>query len=89
MPGHISNRHIDLQPVFWQLAQEYQFEILKVERYNDLDEGEFPSLWILLTQDPAAFGALPLASSAETFDGYSTSVRLWTDDYSNLFQLLK
>jgi hypothetical protein len=87
--AHISNRHLDLQPVFWQMAQEYQFEILKVERYDNLDEGEFPSLWILLTHDPAIFDALPLESHAESFDGYSTSVRLWTDDYSNLFQLLK
>lgn len=87
--AHISNRHIDLQPVFWQIAREYQFNLLKVERYDNLDEDEFPSLWILLARDPAIFNTLPLESRAQTFEGYSTPVRLWTDDYSNLFQLLK
>jgi spermidine synthase len=87
--AHISNRHLDLQPVLWRLAREYALEIVQVNRFASLAKGEYPSQWVLLTRDPALLDSLQLGSRAQGFDGYSTPVRLWTDDFSNLFQLLK
>ncbi|WKZ38443.1 MAG: fused MFS/spermidine synthase [Anaerolineales bacterium] len=87
--AHISNRHLDLHPVFWQLAREYQLAIVQVNRPAAAAGSTFPSEWILLSRSPAFFELPGIKSGAVAFDGYSTFVNLWTDDYSNLFQILK
>jgi len=87
--AHVSNRHLDLQPVFWQLAQEFQLEMIRISTQADSQTGAFPSEWILLTSNSALFELDEIASRAIPYDGYESSVKLWTDDYSNLFQILK
>jgi spermidine synthase len=87
--AHISNRHLDLQPVLWQLAQEFGLAIIQVERPASVNDGGFLSEWVLLTHDPALFEIPAIKSRSISFDAYNSQVRLWTDDYSNLFQILK
>jgi spermidine synthase len=87
--AHISNRHLDLRPVFWQLAQKFKLAIVQVNRPASSGDNGFPSEWILLTRDPALLEIPAIKSHAISFEGYRTSIRLWTDDYSNLFQILK
>lgn len=87
--AHISNRHLDLQPVIWQLAQEYSLDMVRISRPALTDDGGFPSEWILLTQDRALLEIPAIASHAERYDDYDSSIPLWTDDYSNLFQILR
>jgi hypothetical protein len=87
--AHISNRHLDLQPVFWRLAQEFHLSIAKVDRPVYEGDDGFPSEWVLLTRDPSLFGIPAIQAKADSLENYSTSIRLWTDDYSNLFQILK
>jgi spermidine synthase len=86
--AHISNRHLDLRPVFWRLAREFGLAIIQVSRPASRDS-EFPSDWILLTHDASIFNIPAIKSNAISFAGYTTSNKLWTDDYSNLFQILK
>jgi len=86
--AHITNRHLDLQPVFWRLAENFGLSIIRVE--NDLDAtGAYESHWILLARDPALLEFPGLQARVTDLNGYSTNIRLWTDDYSNLFQILK
>jgi len=87
--AHISNRHLDLRPVFWQLAQKFGLEIVQVNRPTSSDDNGFPSEWILLARDPASLEISAIKSHAVSFEGYTTAIKLWTDDYSNLFQILK
>lgn len=87
--AHISNRHLDLLPVLRGLAREYNLAVVEVNRFENLAQGEYPSQWVMLAPDPALLASLPLGSRAVPFDDSAPSVRLWTDDYSNLFQLLK
>ena len=87
--AHISNRHLDLRPVLWQLAQEFDLEMVQVNRSSSPGDSGFPSEWILLARDPAILGIPAIKSHAISFSGYNTPVKLWTDDYSNLFQILK
>ncbi len=89
LAAHVSNRHLDLRPVFWQLAQEYGLAIVQVNRPASSGDNGFPSEWILLASDPALLEIPAIQSYAISFDGYSTTIKLWTDDYSNLFQILK
>jgi spermidine synthase len=87
--AHISNRHLDLQPVFWRLAQEFGLDIIQVNRPASSSDNGFQSEWILLARDPALLEIPAIKSHAVSFEGYDTSIKLWTDDYSNLFQILK
>jgi hypothetical protein len=86
--AHISNRHLDLQPVFWQLAQYYGLQIVSVNYPGD-DQGGYPTDWLLLTRDPALLEIPAIQSHSVDMSGYTTNLKLWTDDYSNLFQILK
>ncbi len=87
--AHISNRHLDLRPVLWQLAQEFGLAIVQVDRTASSGDNGFPSEWILLARDPELLKIPTIKSHAISFEGYSTPIKLWTDDYSNLFQILR
>ena len=86
--AHITNLHLDLQPVFWQLAQYYDLHMVRINYEGD-SNGGYASHWILCSRDPALLETLAIQERAIHLDGYSTNLKLWTDDYSNLFQILK
>jgi hypothetical protein len=86
--AHISNRHLDLKPVFWQLASYYGLHMIQVD-YPGNDQGGYPTEWLLLARDPALLQNPAIQARAEDMSAYSTNIQLWTDDYSNLFQILK
>lgn len=87
--AHISNRHLDLQPVLRQMAMEYGLNIARISAPPDAEMGVFPSEWILLTYDAGVFETPAIAARAILYDDSPPDIRLWTDDYSNLFQILK
>ena len=86
--AHITNLHLDLQPVFWGLAKEFDLHMVRVNYAGD-DDGGYASHWILLSRDPALLNIPAIQEHAIDLSGYSTNLKLWTDDYSNLFQILK
>jgi hypothetical protein len=85
---HITNLHLDLQPVFWQLAQHYGLSMARISYSGDL-KGGYASDWILLSRDPALLKIPAIEEHSIDLNGYSTGIRLWTDNYSNLSQILK
>ena len=89
LAAHISNRHLDLRPVLWGLAQEYSLSMQVVERSPISGSDGFPSIWVLLAREPVSQSIPALQSHVTAYDGPATPLRLWTDDYSNLFQILK
>jgi hypothetical protein len=86
--AHITNLHLDLQPVFWQLAQYYGLSMARIDYEGDANGG-YASHWILLSQNPALLEIPAVQERSVDLSGYSTNIKLWTDDYSNLFQILK
>jgi hypothetical protein len=86
--AHITNLHLDLQPVFWQLAKYYGLQMVRINYAGD-SIGGYASHWILLARDPALLEIPAIQERAVDLNSYSTTVQLWTDDYSNLFQILK
>lgn len=86
--AHITNLHLDLQPVFWGLAQYYGLSMARVNYEGD-SNGGYASHWILLSRNPATLEIPAIREHAVDLSGYSTNLRMWTDDYSNLFQILK
>jgi hypothetical protein len=86
--AHITNLHLDLQPVFWRLAQHDGLSMARIS-YSGDSRGGYTSDWILLARDPALLEVPAIRERMADLEGYSTNVKLWTDDYSNLFQILK
>jgi hypothetical protein len=84
---HISNRYLNLQPV---LAGETQ-ALGKIARVIDTEDDEdtdvFGATWVLITSPATGFQGEELTNTAPLAP--KVSVRLWTDDYSNLFKNLK
>jgi hypothetical protein len=87
---HISNRYLDLQPVLWQLAEAHGLHMGVIEVFPPEDASHYAnvSLWALLTRDSSIFFLTEIAEHVDLLESYTTDVRLWTDDYSNLFQIL-
>ena len=87
---NISNRHLDLTPVLWHVATEYGLKIASVSVPAPASEvSATPSVWVLLARDGVLLTAPAIRDKADRLKGYVARTRLWTDDYSNLFQVLK
>jgi hypothetical protein len=85
---HISNRRLDLVPVVWTLADHFGLSRALID---DTGDGviTYQSEWILLAHDPTLLANPAIASRTKPMTDYVSHVRLWTDDYNNLFQILK
>ena len=86
---HVSNRFLELVPVVARLARENGVHAVAVYESSDDDEDRTQSDWVLVARDPAALKgkALQAAGAAPAED--REALRTWTDDYSNLIQILK
>ena len=83
---HLTNNHIDLVPVADQLARALGKHAVLVESELDEEREIYNADWVLMSshplKDPQLEGASqPLRSRP--------GQRPWTDDFSNLFQILK
>lgn len=84
---HISNRYLDLEPVIEGEAKALGKTAREVDSDDDDATDVFAATWILLLSPPAQFDSALVAASTPLHS--KKTVRLWTDDYSNLFQILK
>ena len=84
---HITNSHLDLQPVVWKLADHFGLARALIENPGD-GVITYRSKWVLLTRNPALLEIPAIASASEPMEGYNPHIRLWTDDYNNLIQIL-
>ena len=86
---HVSNRFLDLIPVVARLAQEHGVHaVLIADKDKDDDDDKTTSDWVLVSRSKAALEAPGIAAAAEAPDE-KPGWRTWTDDYSNLVQILK
>ena len=84
---HISNRYLDLQPVVYGESKATGHIARLVDTDDDDAQGVFGATWVLVTSATPGFDSEILDNSTEIES--KKSIRLWTDDYSNLFQILK
>jgi spermidine synthase len=86
---HISNRQLRLDPVVLRLAENFDLTCVQVNNRHDNRRSVFAAKWMLLTanrdfladQDVQRVAAYPIRKPDDRY-------RLWTDQYSNLFQIL-
>ena len=85
---HISNRYLDLAPVLLAEAQASGWKTMEVANEADDDAGVFSSDWVLMSQDGELFRRDEIANAGKLLESTRT-VRRWTDDFSNLYRILK
>jgi hypothetical protein len=86
---HISNRYLDLAPVCARGAESFD-KLAKVIG-DDGDSASYmsASTWVLLTSDPTWFRSHAFDGASISDAKASAQFRPWTDDYSNVVQILR
>jgi spermidine synthase len=85
---HVSNKYLDLQPVVKRLAEAIHKDAIVVDT-DDVENTElFGSTWVLVTSNQVFLNTPVVKDGSGEVDGRPNQ-RLWTDDYSNLFKILK
>jgi hypothetical protein len=82
---HISNRYLDLAPVVEGLAQHLGWQPLLIHSAGDDANGINTADWMLVTHNAKLLKTLAPASSKLD----DRPPLLWTDDYSDLFHILR
>jgi spermidine synthase len=85
---NISNRYLDLEPVVAQAASDLGWTGVAVADDGEQEDYYSASTWVLLSQSAAIFehpNFGKIATRIRTRPGF----RAWSDDYSNIIQILK
>jgi len=85
---HVSNKHLDLDPVVDALARSLGKHAISVDTEDEDENAVFSADWVLVSSRQSFF-QFPLIVKAATPVTSRPGLRLWTDDYSNLFQILQ
>jgi hypothetical protein len=86
---HVSNRYLDLVPVVARNARDFGKTAIDVDDQDEEQDYYSSSDWVLVSAEAAIFRDPAFKSSSVTPAHYRPNLRPWTDDYSNLFQILK
>jgi hypothetical protein len=85
---HVSNQYVDLEPVIAAIAVDAGLRALSVHSHGDDANGLYYADWVLVTANQVFLRQPEIVNNA-----YPTpiraDVRLWTDNYSSVFPLLK
>jgi hypothetical protein len=85
---HVSNQYINLEPVVAAIAQDAGMKAESVHSRGDEQNGYYYADWILVTANETLLSQPEIVNN-----GFPTplqaDVRLWTDNYSSVFPLLK
>ncbi|HXS96282.1 MAG TPA: fused MFS/spermidine synthase [Candidatus Limnocylindrales bacterium] len=84
---HISNRYLDLAPVVQGEAAATNHLARIVDTDDDDTQDVFGATWVLVVNPQPGF-PIEVWNNSDKLAS-TRKIRLWTDDYSNLFQILK
>ena len=85
---HVSNKYLDLKPIVGLAAKALEKQTCVIDTDDEDDINEFGATWVLVGGDRQFFQK-PVISEGGTKLAGRSDLRLWTDDYSNLFRILK
>jgi hypothetical protein len=83
---HISNRHLNLEPVVVGLADWFHLQMVSRETTPDAYDVQFNTQWILLTNNEEFLTTPEVQDGAEEITARPC---YWTDDFSNLFTIIR
>ncbi len=84
---HVTNRYLDLPPVVDMLAKAHGMHAVMIYDSSD-DSMASISDWILVSDDKTSLEA-PLISDVSVPVEPRPNLKLWTDDFNNIVQVLK
>lgn len=85
---NISNNHFNLAPIVASTAQDIGLVAMSKRALSPKDTLEVPSMWTLMARDIKDFNNLGAAIEGWHVLVPQKGVEPWTDDYSNIFQVL-
>jgi hypothetical protein len=86
--ANISNQHLYLRPIFVQLAKHFELHLQTYEQAANLPAGLFHNQWVLLSRKGEIFADPHLQKGISKIPT-KIEIPLWTDDYSNIFEIMK
>jgi len=88
---HVSNRFLDLIPVVARLAREHgaYAALVKDDPDEEVDHRRSRSDWVLVSRDAGALKRKAIVERGAVEAEDKPEWRTWTDDYSNLVQILR
>ncbi len=84
---HVTSRYLNLAPVVKQLADDAGYEAVLIADKSD-DSHYSPSNWVIVTRNQEFLNAPEVLQNRASTTPI-TGMKIWTDDFSNLFQVLK
>ena len=85
---HISNRYLNLLPVVNSLATLYDFESILIASKGN-EKTTFSATWVLVTNNKEILEDKTILEIKEEINIEEINFKPWTDDYVNLFGVLK
>ena len=87
---HVSNRFLNLVPVVARLANEHGAHVVLVsDKGKDGEDDHTTTDWVLVSRDRKALEAPEIEAVSPEEPEAEAGWRTWTDDYSNLVQILR
>jgi hypothetical protein len=84
---HVSNDFVDIAPVVQKLAKSIGYQSVLVRSHSG-DESILAADWVLVTNNPEILNNEAVRLRSKPIS-HIAGLRPWTDDYSNLIQILK
>lgn len=85
---HVSNQYLDLAPVTRQLASFYGYPAVLIHSAKDEQQLISAASWVLMTHNRDFLGRPEIANAIEPIPP-RPGLRLWTDDYNSLLEIIR
>ncbi|MCX5654138.1 MAG: fused MFS/spermidine synthase, partial [Planctomycetota bacterium] len=86
---HISNRFLDLEPVVLGMADRFGLGAAVVVTEDDDETGLLGATWVLVTANREFLEYEAVQQAAQPASENTSARIVWTDDYSDLFRIVK
>lgn len=86
---HVSNKHLDLTPVVLGTCEEFDLETLYITTALDAATQQTGSQWIIASQNHQFLADDTMQSAATNLGPHMVYAKPWTDNFSNLLEVLK
>ena len=87
---HISNGHLNLEPVMANLASRFNYELAVIEHiWTRTEWWNQNSTWALLSHNEELINSPAIREASRAPRAQAGTVPLWTDDFASLFQIIR